>query len=116
MTEDGHVLDLNEAQEPHEGARIETDWDRSDPELRERYKVKDVPLTIHQREALLHVIEEYLTKAGAARGRPEAEGWLRAAWWVLVDLEEGKDLSDVEPPEPIDHEAWREAEQERTGR
>lgn len=109
------VLDLTEDQEPHEGARVETDWDRSDPELRDRYKVKDVPLTIHQRQMLLHVIEEYLTKAGAARGRPEAEGWLRAAWWILVDLEDAKDLDEVEPPEPIDHEAWREAEAERTG-
>lgn len=103
--------------EPHEGALAQLGLDRRDTEERERYDVKDVPLTRNERSILRRAVGEYLDKAGQIRGCPEAEGWLRAVWWVLVDLDEAKHLDELseEAPEPINHEAWRTEVMERTG-
>lgn len=103
--------------EDHGGAVAQLGLDRADPEEREEFGVKDVPLTRNERSILKRAIEEYLNKAGQIRGMPEAEGWLRACWWVLVDLDEAKHLEELseEAPEVVDHEAWRKRQQERTG-
>ena len=103
--------------EPHEGAVAQLGLDRRNTEERERFDVKDVPLSRNERSILRRAVAEYLDKAGQIRGCPEAEGWLRAVWWVLVDLDEAKHLEELaeEAPEPINHEAWREEVMERTG-
>jgi len=103
--------------EEHGGAVAQLGLDRADPEEREEFDVKDVPLTRNERSILRRAVEEYLDKAGQIRGMPEAEGWLRAVWWVLVDLDEAKHLDELaeDSPDVVDHEAWREEVQERTG-
>lgn len=103
--------------EDHRGAVAQLGLDRADPEERDEFDVKDVPLTRNERSILRRAIEEYLNKAGQIRGMPEAEGWLRACWWVLVDLDEAKHLDELseDAPEVVDHEAWRKDVQERTG-
>jgi len=111
------ATDNFEEYEPHGGAVAQLGLDRADPEERAPHKVKDVPLTVNERSILRRAIEEYLDKAGQIRGMPEAEGWLRACWWVLVDLDEAKHLDELseEAPDVVDHAAWREEVQERTG-
>lgn len=112
-----YTLDhIPEEKEPNRSAQAQLGMDRSEgSEDWETYDIKHVPLSVHERDAIRNAIEEYLDKAGQIRGMPEAEGWVRAAWWVLVDLDESKTPDELDPPDPIDHQAWREAEAERTG-
>lgn len=113
-----YTLDhIPEDMEPNRSAQAQLGMDRTEgSEDWETYDIKHVPLSVHERDAIRNAIEEYLAKAGHIRGMPEAEGWVRAVWWVLVDLDERRDLDELEPPEPIDHQAWREDMAERTGR
>jgi hypothetical protein len=86
---------------------------RLDPEERDQFKIKPVYLTVNERQMVARALAEYLDKAGQIRGCPEAETWVRAAWAMLVDMDER--LDEAEEPEPIDHEAWRKDVQDRTG-
>lgn len=111
-----YTLDhIPEEREPNRSAQANLGMDRSEgSEDWEQYNIKNVPLSVHERGAIKRALGEYLTKASQIRGAPETEGWVRAAWWVLVDLDEHKSLDEVEPPVAIDHQAWIEAERRRT--
>jgi hypothetical protein len=54
--------------EPHEGAVAQLGLDRRDTEERERFDVKDVPLSRNERSILRRAVAEYLDKAGQIRG------------------------------------------------
>jgi hypothetical protein len=97
----------------HDNAQL--GLDRLDAEEQDRYTVKPVYLTRNERGAVARALREYLDKAGHIRGCPEAELWVRAAWHLMVDVDERLDSGELEPPERIDHESWRQDVAERTG-
>lgn len=105
-----YVIDFDgfEEHEPHPWARTELGWNRADPDKREEFNVKDVPLTRLERDVLRRAIAEYLAKSGVIRGQPEAESWLRAVWWILTDLDVTKTFDEIDAPPVANTEAVEE--------